>query len=367
MAYTGIGARVKAADPSNSILDTFYLGLSRLKFDQTRRFIPNMPLAGKDVLIAGRTRSLLKPAETTLNFNALGTTDRTDTKVTLQPVAFELKKPQTWGAIFANDWFVDSWGSNPTYITQNTEFTSFMAGQYGPDMAQDYLRLMDLGDTAAATTPAGYLKVGVELTDYTPISGLWAQVIAAAGVTIDYVDMGTQNDQLTLALQDSTMTEAAVVAYMQAMLDKADSRLLYGEGDNAPYFLVTDFILRKLRAYYFNNQVTNGYVSAANGEQYPGADLMFQGIPVYAQFHWDRFIREDTKSLIGGATTACHLTHRMLLTNKANMLVGEVDGPGTGVDTVRVEHVTGTTSAMFMAGLQFDVKIGSHDFFVAAF
>lgn len=366
MAYTGIGARVKSADRSNSILSTYYSGMRKLVFESTIRMIPDMPRGGKDVLIAGNVRSLLKPAETTLNFNALGTTDLTDTKVTLSPVAFQVKKPQTWAAIRLNDWFTDEWGTEPAEIVKNREFVTYMSESYGDGMVQDYERIKWMGDIAAATTPAGYLKVGVDLDDYTPLDGWWKQIFAGVTATTIQRETIAANTQLTLALQESTYTAALVYATLSGLYYKADQRLLYSE-KHPPFFLLTDFMVRRLGEYYDSNMITAGFVSAAQAELYPGAALMFRGIPVYAMPVWDRFIVADTKSMEGGATTAVYYRHRALLTNNDNLILGEVQGPDTGMNSIRVEHVSGTTSAMFMGQAEADVKIGSHSFFVAAY
>jgi hypothetical protein len=176
-----------------------------------------------------------------------------------------------------------------------------------------------------ATWRAGYFSDKSSGSAYfNKIDGIFVQMEANAAQVID---MATQNDQATYALQLSTMTGEAVYEYLTAMYELGSGQAWFDE--SIAEFRLTRTMSSKLVT-WLNTLgdkapmncacVDAGSVVASRAYRVIG--LEFNGIPVMTHNEWDDIINYSTELNGGGGAAARVNPHRAILTYRQNVLIG---------------------------------------------
>jgi hypothetical protein len=199
---------------------------------------------------------------------------------------------------------------------------SFLVAKVIDGFVENLLRKVWFSDTAAETVAnAGVITNGTDIAYFNTFDGLFKQIFAEVGTgDSNYVEI-TENAGATYALQ--ALPANASIAYLKAMYNAADSRLL----------------TRDDKKFYVTRTIWDGYLNDLESIQNSGAGntminedgkvtLTYRGVEVTRMDIWDRVITayEDNG-------TTYNLPNRAVFTIPSNIPVATLaDGDFGTVD-----------------------------------
>lgn len=157
-------------------------------------------------------------------------------------------------------------------------------------------RLIWLGDKDAENvTDDGYIKDTIDKRFYTPLDGIWAQVMASVTAGTTPHTNVTRNEQATKILQ-AAITDAEAFAMVKGVYDKADDALKL---DPTAYIRVTSAVYNGYKNYITSGEFANGGFSEKiiNGI----STVAYQGVPIYTSLFESKAILSDFEVSDGGS------------------------------------------------------------------
>lgn len=183
-------------------------------------------------------------------------------------------------------------------------------------MEQMLNRLVWFGDTAADNvTNSGSITDGVDPAFFTPINGLWKQIIADVAPGSDQHINIAANEGVTKAAQD-TLADGYGLTLFRQMFNAMDARFFeIVQMGGQPKFLVT----RALMQNYWDKLEDASLAFTLQETKEGTSKWSYRGIPIVVRNDWDSNIRANFDN-----GTVWELPHRALLTTAENIPVGTV-------------------------------------------
>ena len=235
-----------------------------------------------------------------------------------------------------------TWATNNGYKVADltdTELMQWIVSRVTDGLNEAKLRHIWFGDTDAANVDDdGVVTDGVDVKYLNAIDGIWKQLFAI--VTGDNtrksasIAKNAGNSYANQKFNSTDTTNKVVHGYLQACIDDADLRL-----SDAPdkVFYVTKSVFDQYKKELKNyTSIEAAYQLVQDGSR----QLMFDGVPVIPLSFWDRHI----KAYFDNGTTTDN-PHRILLTTKANLMVGieseeAINGLDVFYDKVKKNNIT---------------------------
>lgn len=203
---------------------------------------------------------------------------------------------------------------NPDYYDKiGSEELGVIVAKIEQAMTAMLNRLVWFGDKAAKNvTAGGVIKDGVDIAYFTPIDGLWKQIMTEIpNIAPNYVAIAKNagNSYANQALADDT-----ALSIFREMYNKIDARFFQAIEEGAqPEFLVTRELFQNFQDQLEDKSLVFTLAEAKDGV----TGLSYRGIPIKVRYDWDNNIRAYQDD-----GTKYNLPHRALLTVKENIPVG---------------------------------------------
>ena len=195
-----------------------------------------------------------------------------------------------------------------------TDIAALMQDALEITLRKNFMRLVWMNDTAAALTtasPAGVITAGTTIGYFNLLDGLFKQAATIIAADANRRTTIAANAQVTYALQESVLTPALALQYVQENFTRSSIK---SRQKSDLVQLCTDSIwIKVLQALQSASGYTPQYTNLTNGMK----SIQINGMELISVPIWDELIRayEDNG-------TYWNKPHRIITTPKSNIVVG---------------------------------------------
>lgn len=237
-----------------------------------------------------------------------------------EPKRLEILRRECWKDLDSTMGRLARKTGNNVYNLENTEdYMTFLLSILEPDLLRTIFRKVWFDDKNAATTtdsPEGVFTAGVDMDYFNLIDGFFAQIDEIVTGAPARSTSISQNEELTAALQYSTMTNQNAYEYLLKVIDDAPPAL---RARPDQVILTTGSIGRKAMRWLQEKGLAFTLDFALRGLQLVTVD----GRQLYIVEWWDELIQAyQAKAVVSPETVVYNAPHRIVYTTKSNLMIG---------------------------------------------